>query len=175
MLSGSTLYFSPPLSDRGINAGLDSVLVYSWSNRSKASCIHNCSFLHFHNWKKGPEHAKKEKKKPRPEERRPLIFILRSLCRTTRTQAGSANRFSSVFGWAVTLWECWHEKKIKKDVELQNETYLKERTSVTFVELFLLDSCDNICSIQVVLRFVTQLSWRLVPNGESQISYAASW
>ena len=117
----------------------------------------------------------RKKKKPRPEERRPLIFILRSLCRTTRTQAGSANRFSSVFGWAVTLWECWHEKKIKKDVELQNETYLKERTSVTFVELFLLHPCDNICSVQVVLRFVTQLSWRLVPNGESQISYAASW
>ena len=74
MLSGSTLFF-PPLSNRGISAGLDSVLVYSWSNWSKASCIHNCSFLHFHNWKKGPEHAKKEKKTSTRRETPPDFYL----------------------------------------------------------------------------------------------------
>ena len=45
------LCFFSSLSNRGISAGLDSVLVYYWSNWSKHIYIHNCSLLHFHNWK----------------------------------------------------------------------------------------------------------------------------
>jgi hypothetical protein len=77
-----------------------------------------------------------------------------TLCSST-PEASILHTQLLLFCTSITERKDQYTPRNRKDVELQNETYLKERTSVTFVELFLPQSCDSICSVQGVLRFVS--------------------